>query len=116
MVITYERISTFIGAVLLENIAIIAADRYLALRLRLRYRQVMKLGRVLLILVLEWIIAAIFAGSRFLNGSINLLSGAFALFINFFLIALYYMRTSASCRLYQLLVSGEPPAAESIQM
>ena len=23
---------------------------------------------------------------------------------------------SASCRLYQLLVSGEPPAAESIQM
>ena len=62
VVITYERISTFIGAVLLENIAIIAVDRYLALRLRLRYRQVMKLGRVLLILVLEWIIAAIFSG------------------------------------------------------
>ena len=98
VVITYERISTFIGAVLLENIAIIAVDRYLALRLRLRYRQVVKLGRVLLILVLEWIMAAIFAGSRFLNGSINLLSGAFALFINFFLIALYYICIYRSIR------------------
>ena len=92
VVITYERISTFIGAVLLENIAIIAVDRYLALRLRLRYRQVVKLGRVLLILVLEWIMAAIFAGSRFLNGSINLLSGAFALF--FLNSSLLYMHIS----------------------
>lgn len=75
--ITYAGISTFIGAVSLEN----TIDRYLALRLRLRYRQVVKFGRVVFILVLEWIIAAIFAGSWFLNGSINLLSGTIAMHI-----------------------------------
>ncbi|CAH3122335.1 unnamed protein product, partial [Pocillopora meandrina] len=79
--ITYARISTFIGTVSLENIATVAIDRYLALRLRLRYRQVVKFGRVVFILVLEWIIAAIFAGSWFLNGSINLLSGTIAMHI-----------------------------------
>lgn len=79
--ITYARVSTFIGAVSLENIATVAVDRYLALRLRLRCRQVVKLGRVIFILVLEWIIAAFFAGSWFLNGSINLLSGTTAMHI-----------------------------------
>ena len=84
--ITYARISTFIGAVSLEN----TIDRYLALRLRLRYRQVVKFGRVVFILVLEWIIAAIFAGSWFLNGSINLLSGTIAMHIICLIISFCY--------------------------
>ena len=88
--ITYARISTFIGAVSLENIATVAIDRYLALRLRLRYRQVVKFGRVVFILVLEWIIAAIFAGSWFLNGSINLLSGTIAMHIICLIISFCY--------------------------
>ena len=88
--ITYARISTFIGAVSLENIATVAIDRYLALRLRLRYRQVVKFGRVVFILVLEWIIAAICAGSWFLNGSINLLSGTIAMHIICLIISFCY--------------------------
>lgn len=84
--ITYARISTFIGAVSLEN----TIDRYLALRLRLRYRQVVKFGRVVFILVLEWIIAAIFAGSWFLNVSINLLSGTIAMHIICLIISFSY--------------------------
>ena len=87
--ITYARISTFIGAVSLENIVTVAIDLYLALRLRLRYRQV-KFGRVVFILVLEWIIAAIFAGSWFLNGSINLLSGTIAMHIICLIISFCY--------------------------
>lgn len=88
--ITYARIPTFIGAVSLENIATVAIDRYLALRLRLRYRQVVKFGRVVFILVLEWIIAAIYAGSWFLNGSINLLSGTIAMHIICLIISFCY--------------------------
>lgn len=97
--ITYKRISTFIGAVSLENVVTIAVDRYLALRLHLRYRQVVKLGRVLFILVLEWVTAAIFYGSWFLNGPISLLSGVFALFsYNFFVVALCYVSMYRSIR------------------
>ena len=77
--ITYGRTSTFIGAVSLGTIATIAIDRYLAFHLRLRYRELVKLRRVVCILVIEWIIPAIWSGSWFWNLQINAISGALGL-------------------------------------
>ena len=77
--ITYGRTSTFIGAVSLGTIAAIAIDRCLAFYLRLRYRELVKLRRVVCILVIEWIIAVIWSGSWFWNLQINIISGAIGL-------------------------------------
>ena len=84
MALTYGRISPFIGAVSLETIATIAFDRYLAFRLRLRYREVVKLRRVISVLVFEWIVAAVWTGSWFWNVHLNIISGAIGL-LSFFL-------------------------------
>ena len=89
--ITYSRTSNFIGAVSLEIIATIAVDRYLAFRLRLRYRQVVKLRRVVFILVLEWILAATWTGSWFINVSLNIFSGAIGLFSCCLITSLCYL-------------------------
>ena len=51
--VTYGRISTFNGSVALATIATIAIDRYLAFRLRLRYRELVTLDRVICVLVVE---------------------------------------------------------------
>ena len=72
--ITYGRTSTFIGATCLETIATIAVDRYLAFRVRLRYRDLMKLRRIVSILVIEWIIAAVQSGFWLWNGRVDLFS------------------------------------------
>ena len=57
--ITYGRISSFVGSASLATIATIALDRFLAFYLRfLRYKVIVKFGRVVCILVLEWILAA----------------------------------------------------------
>ncbi|XP_078357016.1 adenosine receptor A2b-like [Oculina patagonica] len=78
--VTYGRTSNFIGAVSLETIVTIAIDRYLAFRLRLRYRELVKLRRVVCILVLEWILAFIWSGTWFWNLKISLISGTVGLF------------------------------------
>jgi len=69
--ITYGRTSTFIGGVSLLTVATIAIDRYLAFHLRLGYRELVKLRRVLCILGLEWIATAVWSGSWFWNTLIN---------------------------------------------
>ena len=89
--ITYGRTTSFFGAVSLEIITTIAIDRYLAFRLRLRYRELVKLKRVVCILVIEWILAAIWSGAWFWNKQINLLSGATALFSCCLIIPLCYL-------------------------
>ena len=77
--VTYGRTSSFIGAVSLQTIATIAVDRYLAFHLRLRYRELMTLRRVVCILFAEWIIAASWTGMWFWNFQINMISGTIGL-------------------------------------
>ena len=77
--ITYGRTSTFIGGVSLLTVATIAIDRYLAFHLRLRYRELVKLRRVVCLLVIEWIATAVWSGSWFLSVLINMYSGAVGL-------------------------------------
>ena len=78
--VTYGRTSSFIGAVSLETIATIAVDRYLAFRLRLRYREHVTRRRVVFVLVIEWILAAAWSGIWFWNALINMIFGAVGLF------------------------------------
>jgi len=77
--ITYGRTSTFIVGVSLHTITTIAIDRYLAFHLRLRYRELVKLRRVVCLLVIEWIATAVWSGSWFLSVLINMYSGAVGL-------------------------------------
>ncbi len=89
--ITFGRTSTFIGAASLGTIATIAIDRYLAFHLRLRYRELVKLRRVVFILVFVWIIAAVWSGSWFLNLQLNVTSGVIVLFSVCVIIPLCYL-------------------------
>ena len=89
--ITYGRTTSFFAGVSLEIITTVAIDRYLAFHLRLRYRELVKLRRVVCILVTEWILAAVWSGTWFWNRRINLLSGATGLFMCFLIIPLCYL-------------------------
>ena len=89
--VTYGRTTDFIGAVSVQTIATIAIDRYLAFRLRLRYREIVKLRRVVCILIIEWFLAAAWMGSWFWDRRINLLTGAIALFLCFLITSLCYL-------------------------
>jgi len=96
--ITYGRTTSFFGGVSLEIIATVAIDRYLAFHLRLRYREVVKLRRVVCILVTEWILAAVWSGTWFWNRLVNLFSGATGLFMCFLIIPLCYLSISRGFR------------------
>ena len=88
--ITYGRTSTFVVGVSLQTIATIAIDRYLAVHLRLRYRELVNLRRLVCILVIERIATAVWSGSWFLSVLINMYSGAVGLFSFCLIIPLCY--------------------------
>lgn len=60
---------------------VIALDRYLAFRLRIRYRQLVTVNRVVFLLFLVWIIGIVFALSWTLDRNISHIVGASATFI-----------------------------------
>ena len=89
--VTYGRTSNFIGAVSLETIVTIAIDRVLAFHLRLRYRELMTLRRVVCILVIQWILAAFWTASWFLSLQVSMISGAIGLLSFCLITALCYL-------------------------
>ncbi len=89
--VTYGRTSTFIGAVSLATIVTIAIDRYLAFRLRLRYRQLVNLRRVACTLLIEWILAAFWSGTWFWSLKINIICGAIGMLSFCLITALCYL-------------------------
>ncbi|KAJ7392348.1 hypothetical protein OS493_012007 [Desmophyllum pertusum] len=106
--ITYGRISTFLAAVSLVTVATIAIDRYLAFHLRLRYRELVKLRRVVCILVIEWILAAVWSGSWFWNRRINLISGAIGMFICCLITPLCYLSIHRGLRRHVAQIQQQP--------
>ena len=88
--ITYGRTSTSIAGVSLETIGTIAIDRYLAFHLRLRYRELVKLRRVVCTLAIEWIATAVWSGIWFWSAPINMWSAEDGLFSCCLIIPLYY--------------------------
>ncbi|XP_044167284.1 histamine H2 receptor-like [Acropora millepora] len=77
--VSYATTSRFISSVSLLTAVTISVERYMAFRLRLRYRAVVTFKRVVSILVSEWIIAALWSGSRFWNETAGGISGVVSL-------------------------------------
>ena len=73
---TYVTLSRFLSSVSLVTIVTISVERYMAFRLRLRYRAVVTLKRIVSILVAEWIIAALWSGLRLWNDTAGAIYGA----------------------------------------
>ena len=110
--VTYTRISTFVWAASIATITTIAIDRLLAFYLRLRYREIVKLRRVVSALVANWSLARLWSGSWFWNATLNIMLVAIALF-GFCLITLFcYLNIHRSHRrplvhIYQWANAGE---------
>ena len=114
--IAYGRTSTFLAGVSLETITTIAIDRYLAFHLRLRYRQLVKLRRVVCILVIEWVATALWSASWFWDEQVNKISGAISLTIYCLVTLLCYISIHRSLRhhveqIHQQNNPREPPVA-----
>ena len=69
--VCYATTSSFVSSAALLTIVTISVERYMAFRLRLRYRAVVTFERVVSILVSEWIIAGLWSGLRFWSAKAN---------------------------------------------
>ncbi|XP_015761233.1 PREDICTED: adenosine receptor A3-like [Acropora digitifera] len=73
--VTYVTLSRFLSSVSLFTLVTISIERYMAFRLRLRYRAVVTLKRIVSILVSEWIAAALWSGLRLYSDTAGAISG-----------------------------------------
>ena len=110
--ITYGMISTFLGVVSLEAIATIAVDRYLAFHLRLRYRELVKRRRVVYILVIEWILAAVWSGSWLWNVRISSFSGLIGGFSCCLVTSLCYISIHRGIRRHIAQIQQQPSSSD----
>ena len=111
--ITYGRTSTFIAGVSLETITTIAIDRYLAFHLRLRYRELVKFRRVVCILVIEWIAAAVWSGIWFWSAPINMWFGVVGLFSCYLTTSLCYYSICRGLRRHVAQIRRQVNSSES---
>ena len=109
-----KKSSTFNGSVALATIATIAIDRYLAFRLRLRYRELVKLNRIICVLVVEWIIGALWSGSWFWSARVNLLSGAAGMFTCCLITVLCYLSIHRGLRRHVAQIHQQRNIGESV--
>ena len=111
--ITYGRTSPFIGGTSVLTIATIAIDRYLAFHLRQRYREHVKLGRVVFILVSEWIFAAVWSVIWFWNEQINKIVVTIALFSCVLITFFCYFRIGRGLRRHVAQIHQQVNFSES---
>ena len=111
--ISYGRISSFVGSVSLATIATIAVDRFLAFHLRLRYKEIFKFRRVVCVLVLEWILAALWVGSWFWSAKFNLIWGTIALLSFCLITSLCYLSIHRGLRHHVVQIHQQANFSES---
>lgn len=75
----FRIIAAVMGTVSFFTSTAIAMDRYLAFRLRIRYRQVITLRKVVLLLIAEWSLAIIWACTEMVNETLNRVLGTVAI-------------------------------------
>lgn len=75
----FRIIAAVMGTVSFFTSTAIALDRYLAFRLQMRYRQVITLRKVVLLLIAEWILAIIWACTEVVNETLNRVLGTLAI-------------------------------------
>ena len=80
MAVSYiSALSNFYSLCIVLTIVTLSVERYLAFRLRLRYRAVVTFERVVFILISEWIIAALSSALRFWSITVSVIFGAVSL-------------------------------------
>ena len=89
--VTYGRVAGLASAVSLGTITTIAIDRFLAVHLRLRYRQVVKFKRVVYVLVVEWIAAAFWTTSWLWSVKFSMICGTVGLLSSFLITFICYV-------------------------
>ena len=114
--VIYGRIANFIVGTSITTIATIAIDRYLALHLRMRYREVVKFKRVVCVLALEWILLAFCSGSAFWNARVSLVSGTVAMFLGCLIILLCYLSIHRGLRRRAAQIHQQRNASESCNL
>lgn len=75
----FRIIAAVMGTVSFFTSTAIALDRYLAFRLRIKYRQVITLRKVILLLIGEWILAILWACTETVNETLNRVLGTVAI-------------------------------------
>lgn len=112
MAVLYGRTSSFVASASLLTIVTIAAERFLAFRLRLRYHAVVTFKRVISTLVLEWIVAAIWAASWFWSAKLNMLFAAVVLVSSCLAVPFFYLRIHRGLRRHFAQIRQQPIARE----
>lgn len=100
----FRIIAAVLGTVSFFTSTAIAFDRYLAFRLRLRYRQVVTLRRVVLLLIAEWILAIIWACTEIVNATLNRVLGTVAILSCVVITLLCYQRIYKGLRRQTTLI------------
>lgn len=75
----FRIMAAVLGTVSFFTTTAIALDRYLAFRLRIKYRQVITLRKVVSLLIAEWILALIWACTEIVNETLNRVLGTIAI-------------------------------------
>ena len=95
--VTYGTLSRFLSSVSLITLVTISVERYMAFRLRLRYRAVVTLKRVVSILVSEWIAAALWSSLRLYSDTAGAISGVVCVLGSTCMLLRHSSRYSRSC-------------------
>ena len=103
----YSLVASFLAIVSFWTLTVIALDRYLALRLRFRYRAVVKVNRIVAVLVTGWLLIAFCTASRILSIKLRQIISNVILLICLMLSSFFYVRTYFALRQHKLMIQGQ---------
>ena len=98
----YSLFSSFLGLVSFCTISIVALDRHLALILRFRYRKIVTVKRITLILMVAWFLSAFFTVSRTFSKNLRRIASNLMLVSCLLLALFFYLKTYINLRQHKL--------------
>ena len=98
----YSLFSSFLGLVSFCTISIVALDRHLALILRFRYRKIVTVKRITLILMVAWFLSAFFTVSRTFSKNLRRIASNLMLVSCLLLVLFFYLQTYINLRQHKL--------------
>lgn len=110
----YAAVAYFFCSVSFITMTAISIERYLALRLGIRYRLVVTVAKVASILVLLWILSSIWAISRMWNIIFNKISGVTIGFLSIIITSSCYFRIYCNLRVLNARIDSHQAPRSSI--
>ena len=98
----YSLFSSFLGLVSFCTISVVALDRHLALILRFRYRKIVTVKRITLILMVAWFLSAFFTVSGTYSMNLRRIASNLMLVSCLVLALFFYLKTYANLRQHKL--------------